>query len=104
MRHFVADVRDALGAAGLVQELLLEAALFVGGLRQDCALRCVAVALPIYCIADRAARAPYTRSSPSEFDPSRLAPLILTHAASPAAYNPASVVCPSISVCTPPIM
>ena len=55
-------------------------------------------------ILDRAARAPYTSNSPSEFEPSRLAPLILTHAASPAAYRPASVVWPSISVCTPPIM
>ena len=50
------------------------------------------------------ARAPKTRHSGSELEPSRLAPLMLTHAVSPAAYRPASGVAPSMSVGTPPIM
>ena len=54
--------------------------------------------------AARPARAPKTSSSVSEFDPRRLAPLMLTHAASPAAYRPASGVAPSMSVEIPPIM
>ena len=37
-------------------------------------------------------------------DPSLLAPLMLTHATSPAAYKPASGVAPLMSVWTPPIM
>ena len=43
-------------------------------------------------------------SSGSELEPSRLAPLMLTQAVSPAAYSPASGVAPSMSVWTPPIM
>ena len=38
-----------------------------------------------YSAAARPARAPNTSSSGSEFDPKRLAPLMLTHAVSPAA-------------------
>jgi len=38
-----------------------------------------------YCTATRPARAPNTRHSVSEFEPSRLAPFSDTHAASPAA-------------------
>ena len=49
-------------------------------------------------------RAPNTRHSGRELEPSRLAPLMLTHAVSPAAYSPASGVAPSMSVETPPIM
>ena len=41
-----------------------------------------------YSAAARPARAPKTSSSGSEFDPSRFAPLMLTHATSPAAYSP----------------
>ena len=41
-----------------------------------CPTACAAAALP--------ARAPKTRHSVSEFDPRRFAPLMLTHAASPA--------------------
>jgi hypothetical protein len=50
------------------------------------------------------ARAPKTSISVSEFDPRRLAPLMLTHAASPAAYSPGSGVAPWMSVWMPPIM
>ena len=50
------------------------------------------------------ARAPKTSSSVSEFEPSRLAPLMLTQAPSPAAYRPGSGVAPWMSVRTPPIM
>ncbi len=50
------------------------------------------------------ARAPKTSSSGSEFEPSRLAPLMLTQATSPAAYRPATGVAPLMSVLTPPIM
>ena len=38
-----------------------------------------------YSAAARPARAPKTRHSGSELEPSRLAPLMLTHAVSPAA-------------------
>jgi len=54
--------------------------------------------------ADRPALAPKTRHSDSELEPSLFAPLMLTHAASPAAKRPGSGVAPSTSVCTPPIM
>ena len=54
--------------------------------------------------AERAARAPNTNSSVSELEPSRLAPLMLTQAHSPAANNPGSGVWASMLVCTPPIM
>ena len=57
-----------------------------------------------YSAAARPARAPNTSSSGSEFEPSRLAPLMLTQAASPAAYRPGSGVAPLMSVWTPPIM
>ena len=57
-----------------------------------------------YSAAARPARAPKTRHSGSEFEPSRLAPLMVTHAVSPAAYRPPSGVAPSMSVWTPPIM
>ena len=57
-----------------------------------------------YSAAARPARAPNTSSSGKEFEPRRLAPLMLTQATSPAAYNPASGVAPLMSVCTPPIM
>ena len=57
-----------------------------------------------YSAAARPARAPKTRHSGSELEPSRLAPLMLTQAVSPAAYSPASGVAPSMSVWTPPIM
>jgi len=50
--------------------------------------------LDAYSAAARPARAPKTSSSGSEFDPSRLAPLMLTHAASPAAYRPSRGVAP----------
>ena len=43
-------------------------------------------------------RAPNTRISVSEFEPSRFAPLMLTHAASPAANSPAIGVAPWMSV------
>ena len=64
----------------------------------------VAGARDAYSAATRPARAPNTSSSGRELDPRRLAPLMLTHATSPAAYNPGSGVAPSMSVCTPPIM
>jgi hypothetical protein len=52
----------------------------------------------------RAARAPKTSSSVREFEPSRLAPLMLTQAHSPAANRPGRIVAPSMFVLTPPIM
>ena len=42
-------------------------------------------AVAAYSAAARPARAPNTRHSGKEFEPSRLAPLMLTHAVSPAA-------------------
>ena len=57
-----------------------------------------------YSAATLPARAPNTRISGSEFEPSRLAPLILTQAHSPAANKPRSGVAPSMSVEMPPIM
>ena len=45
-------------------------------------------ALAAYSAAARPARAPNTRHSGSELEPSRLAPLMLTQATSPAAYRP----------------
>ena len=61
-------------------------------------------ALEAYSAAARPDRAPNTRHSGNEFEPSRLAPLMLTQAVSPAAYSPASGVAPWMSVWTPPIM
>ena len=63
-----------------------------------------ALAEEAYSAAARPARAPNTRHSGSELEPSRFAPLMLTHAVSPAAYRPSSGVAPSMSVWTPPIM
>ena len=60
--------------------------------------------LDAYSAAALPARAPNTSSSGSEFDPRRLAPLMLTQAASPAAYRPGSGVAPLMSVWMPPIM
>ena len=57
-----------------------------------------------YSAAALPARAPNTRHSGNELEPSRLAPLMLTHAVSPAAYSPPRGVAPSMSVETPPIM
>ena len=44
------------------------------------------------------ARAPKTSSSGKEFDPRRFAPLMLTHATSPAANKPSIGVAPSVFV------
>src|SRR5215469_16912822 len=63
-----------------------------------------ALCLEANSAAARPARAPKTRSSGREFEPSRFAPLMLTQATSPAAYKPGSGVDPLMSVCTPPIM
>ena len=57
-----------------------------------------------YSIALRPARRPNTSSSVSEFEPSRLAPLMLTQAHSPAANSPGSGVAALMSVWMPPIM
>jgi hypothetical protein len=51
-----------------------------------------------------AARRPKTSSSTSEFEPSRLAPLRLTQAHSPAANRPGRVVAAAVLVEMPPIM
>ena len=61
-------------------------------------------AVAAYSAAARPARAPNTRHSGNEFEPSRLAPLMLTQAVSPAAYRPSRPALPSMSVWTPPIM
>src|SRR5437016_5976757 len=50
------------------------------------------------------AAAPKTKHSVRELLPSLLAPFMLTHATSPAAYSPGIPVNPCMSVCTPPIM
>src|SRR5262249_4525706 len=49
------------------------------------------------------ARAPKTSPSSNELLASRFAPCTPVHATSPAAYKPASVVRPCVSVLTPPI-
>src|SRR5215467_12606637 len=51
-----------------------------------------------YSAAARPARAPKTRHSGSELEPSRFAPLMLTQAVSPAAYRPETGVAPWTSV------
>src|SRR5277367_3247777 len=56
MRHLVADIRDALGTAGLMQELLLEPSFLVGSLRENRALRGVGGALDILNCRTRRAR------------------------------------------------
>ena len=62
------------------------------------------LALAAYSAAALPARAPKTRHSGSELEPNRFAPLMLTHAVSPAANSPSMGVAPLMSVCTPPIM
>ena len=85
--HLVADVGDPLGAP-------------VGRRRSRSSRRTSSAAWRIdgwtvparqpaaYSAAARPARAPKTRHSGSELEPSRLAPLMLTQAVSPAAYRP----------------
>ena len=82
---------------------MLEPALLVLRLRHD-APASTSSPCEAYSAAARPARAPNTSSSGSEFEPSRLAPLMLTQATSPAAYSPGSGVAPLMSVWTPPIM
>ena len=68
----------------LVQQIVLEPALLV----VFCAMTAAGFefeAVEAYSAAARPARAPNTSIRVSEFDPSRLAPLMLTQAASPAA-------------------
>jgi len=52
----------------------------------------------------RPAREPNTKSSVSELEPSRFAPLMLTQAHSPAAYRPPTGVAASMSVWMPPMV
>ena len=62
------------------------------------------LAVAAYSAAALPARAPKTRHSGSELEPSRFAPLMLTQAVSPAANSPSIGVAPLMSVATPPIM
>ena len=55
-------------------------------------------------VAARAARAPKTKHSESEFDARRLAPWRPVQEHSPTAYRPGNVARPCRSVAMPPIM
>ena len=101
--HRLAQAGDGLAAA-LAHEQLADASL--GGFGSA---RAAALALPIglalaNAAALRPARAPNTRSSVSELEPRRLAPLIDTQAHSPAANRPGKGVAASMSVWMPPIV
>ena len=95
-------VGDALVPRRLAEQVPLEPAHLVRRLGGEAAG--VGPRSAAYSAAARPARAPNTRHSGSELEPSRLAPLMLTQAVSPAAYSPARGVAPSMSVWTPPIM
>ena len=77
-----------LGARRRAEQVALEPAHLVGRLRGDDGRR-RGRRSAAYSAAARPARAPKTRHSGSELEPSRLAPLMLTQAVSPAAYSPA---------------
>ena len=72
----------------LAEQVALEPAHLVGRLGLD-RRPAAGPAAEAYSAAARPARAPNTRHSGSELEPSRLAPLMLTQAVSPAAYSPA---------------
>ncbi|MFC7714764.1 hypothetical protein [Nonomuraea recticatena] len=102
MLHLLPQVGDPRPGAAALQRAP-QPALLVGALAADggclssrCSRANAAAAAP--------ARAPKTRISGSELEPRRLAPLMLTHAVSPAANSPAIGVAPWRSVWTPPIM
>jgi hypothetical protein len=103
VHHFLTQSRDGLRAVALVEQGLDavlrlfrlggERRVAAGG-RSDCR----------WAMALSAARRPNTSSSVSELEPSRLAPLMLTQAHSPAANSPGSRVAACTSVWMPPIM